>query len=156
MRDYEYCLSSVTSGDALSSKTSGTQTQAGNVLDMWGASSTIYEDGWGSSIGIDIGEDGNVYVNCRVAVTLVGASSIQLVQIYEHTSASSIKSGTKLAEFAIPAATVAGNVFGISVPKKRLAARYLGVVYQSSGATLTSGTFHTWIGRHADTRYIAT
>jgi len=155
MRDYEYTLSSKSSGDSLASKTSGTQTQSGNVIDLWGTSSSIFKDGWAGAIGPDIGEDGNIYLNCRVAAALVGSGAANLVQLYNHTAATSIKSGTLIAELKIPATAAAGNVYGMGVPKNRMSKRYLGVVYKSSGGTLTSATLHTWIGRSADTGYVA-
>ena len=155
MRDYEWCLSVPGSGDALASKASGTQTQAGNVCDMWGTTASIYKDGFGSAIGPDIGEDGNVYLNVRVAVALVGASAANIVQVYNHTAAASIKSGTKLATLIIPALAAAGNVYSIGFPSNRISLRYLGAVYESSGATLTSATLHTWVGRKADTVYVS-
>ena len=129
---------------ALASAASGSQTQSTDVLELTGGKAA--KDGWGTTIAERL-ESGALQLTAQVGTVLVGASAAVICQVFVHSAATSIKSGTVLAELTIPAVSAAGWKNSISMPSHRLATtdRYLGLEWKVSGATLTSGALEGFL-----------
>ena len=131
-------------GQSLASKNSGTQTQSDDVLDLTGGNAG--KDGWGTTIAERL-ESGALQLTAQVGTVLVGASAAVVCQVFVHSAATSIASGTVLAELTIPALSAAGWKNTISMPSHRLATtdRYLGIVCKVSGGNVTTGVVEAFL-----------
>lgn len=129
---------------ALSSKTSGTQTQSSNVVDLQGSSATSL-DGWGTAIGEEFGAGGNLHWWVGVggsSAMSAAASTTVLAELFVHSAATSIKSGKSIGQLELPNDAAVGVRVAMGVPYSKVGStqRYMGVVYKSVGGTVTSCT----------------
>ena len=129
---------------ALASAASGSQTQSTDVLDLTGGN--VAKDGWGTTIAERL-ESGGLMLTAQVGTALVGAGAAVVCQVFVHSAATSIKSGTVLAELTIPALSAADWKNTISMPSHRLATtdRYVGLVWKVSGGTVTSAALEGFL-----------
>ena len=121
-------------------------TQSTNIIDMWqGASANPHTDAWGTAKLPEIGaSDWIANVN-----TVVNASTIITAKLMTHSAATSIKSGTEIAQIVFGAAAAAGTRRSIKFPEgQTVATRYLGVTYTISGAKCTTGAIDSYLGDH--------
>lgn len=101
---------------------------------------------WGDSLGPDIGRGGELWWSVFVETAFVGDGGTITAYLYTHTAATSIHTGTLLAQLAITVAEgVAGWKEAIKVPPAAML-QYIGVYYTCSGAAVTAGTVNSWIG----------
>jgi len=113
-------------------------TQSTNVVDM----RTGSKNAWGTAIDNEIG--GLVW-NCNVNTT-INAVTVITAKLMSHSAATSIKSGTELAEFVFAAAAPAGTRKSIKfTPGFTPPERYLGVTYTVSGAACTAGAMDSFL-----------
>ena len=118
------------------------------VSDLGAPGSTGWSLFTGSSAKtMDIGEGGVLELNVEVQVALVGAASVLEVMLYTSASTASlaVATATKLCSIFIPALSAAGYRASIKVPAGSVL-RYLGLIYMSRTASLTSSTINAWIG----------
>ena len=116
-------------------------TQSTNVIDTTEAK-TI-KGAWGTSIDNQIG--GSVW-NILVT-TAINATTVITAKLMTHSAATSIASGTEIAEIVLPAAAAKGVKRAVQLPiGQQVAERYLGVTYTVSGAKCTAGAIESWLG----------
>lgn len=122
---------------------SGAVTQSTNVIDMWqGKAANPNLDAWDSAKLPEIG--GQVW-NCNINIT-VNASTVITAKLMTHSAATSIKSGTQVAEIVFAAAAAAGTRKNVLFPPgTEIATRYLGVTYTVSGAKCTAGAIDSFL-----------
>lgn len=129
----------------LSSKTSGTQTQSDNVVDLTGG--TANKDGFSwldsGSIGPSFGEGRMLHWWVMIggsSAMSAGASTVLLAELFVHSASTSIKSGKSLAQLELPNDAAVGTRVSVGVPYNKVGStqRYLGVVYKSVGGTITA------------------
>lgn len=119
-------------------------TQSTNVVDT---RNNKTKDTWGTSIDAELG--GMVW-NCNIN-TVINAVTIITAKFMSHSAATSIKSGTELAEFVFTAAAAAGTRKYIKFPAGSVAPeRYVGVTYTVSGAKCTTGAIDSWLALDAE------
>lgn len=124
---------------------SGAVTQSTNVIDTTEAK-TI-ENAWGTAIDNQIG---NSVWNLTVT-TAINATTVITAKLMTHSAATSIASGTELAQIVLPAAAAAGTKRSVRFnPGQDVAERYLGVTYTVSGAKCTAGAIESWLGADAE------
>ena len=127
---------------------SGAVTQSTNVVDMWdGNASNPNTDVFG---GAKLPEIGGLTWNCKINTT-INATSVITAKLMSHTAATSIKSGTQVAEFIFLAAAAAGAKTSNKAikfpPGTEIATsdRYLGVTYTVSAAKVTAGAIDSFL-----------
>ncbi len=115
-------------------------TQSTNVMDTTEAK-TI-KNAWGTALDNQIG--GSVW---NLTVTgVVNAVTIITAKLMTHSAATSIKSGTEIAQIVLAAAAAAGTKVAVQLPiGQEVAERYLGVTYTVSGAKCTTGNIESWL-----------
>lgn len=123
-------------------------TQSTNVIDMWDGNATNpNKDVFG---GAKLPEIGGMVWNCKINTT-INATTVITAKLMSHTAATSIASGTQVAEFIFLAAAVAGaktsNKAFKFLPGTEIATsdRYLGVTYTVSGAKCTAGAIDSFL-----------
>jgi len=121
-------------------------TQSTNVRNLWDASTSApNKDAWGTALGVDLsGLTWNINVS-----TTINASTIITCKLMSHTAASSIKSGTELAQIVLAAAAAAGTRKAVTLPEGTVLGAthdYVGVTYTVSGAKCTAGAINSWMG----------
>lgn len=120
-------------------------TQSTDVIDLTGGNAG--KDGWGSTLAERLFNEKAMW-HAQVNTTMVGASAVVLLKLMVHSAATSIKSGTEIAQMRFPAVSTAGFKNSVSLPAYKLATtdRYLGVTYTVSGGNVTAGAVDSWIG----------
>jgi len=113
-------------------------TQSTNVVDT---RKNVTKDAWGTAINAEIG--GSVW-NCNINTT-VNAVTIITAKLMHHSAATSIKSGTELAQIVFAAAAAAGTRKSVKLPPGTEVARYLGVTFTVSGAKCTAGAIDSYL-----------
>lgn len=118
-------------------------TQSTNVVDIWdGNSANPNTDAWGSGKLPEIG--GSVW-NCNINTT-INATTVITAKLMTHSAATSIASGTQVAEIVFAAAAAAGTRKSFEFqPGAEIATRYLGVTYTVSGAKCTAGAIDSYL-----------
>lgn len=124
-------------------------TQSTNVIDMWqGKAANPHTDAWGTAKLPEIG--GQVW-NCNINVT-INAVTIITAKLMTHSAATSIKSGTEIAQIVFAAAAAAGTKRAVKFPPgTEVATRYLGVTYTVSGAKATAGAIDSFLNMDTET-----
>jgi hypothetical protein len=98
-----------------------------------------------NAFGVAINEEITGYFNFSVTTALVGASAAMTVSLVTKADASISSGATVIASMTVPALSAAGYQQSVKVESKaRLA--YLGVIFQGSGAKVTSATVNAWLG----------
>jgi hypothetical protein len=117
-------------------------TQSTNVVDLWGATANPQEDGWNAT---KLPELGWSAWNANINVT-VNATTVITAKLMTHSAATSIKSGTEVAQIVFAAAAAAGTKKSFIIPPgTEIATRYLGVTYTVSGAKCTAGAIDSYL-----------
>ncbi len=118
-------------------------TQSTNVVDLWdGNAANPNKDTWGAA---KLPELGGAMWNCNIN-TVINATTVITAKLMTHTGATSIKSGTQVAEIVFAAAAAAGTRKALKIPTGlEIATRYLGVTYTVSGASCTTGAIDSFL-----------
>jgi hypothetical protein len=120
-------------------------TQSTDVVDT--TEGKTIKNAWGTSIDNQIG---NAVWNLAVTGA-INATTVITAKLMTHSAATSIKSGTEIAEIVLPAAAAAGTRRSVKFnPGQDVAERYLGVTYTVSGAKCTAGNIESWLGADAE------
>lgn len=121
-------------------------TQSTNVRNLWDSRSAApNKDAWGTAEGVDLS---GLTWNVNVKV-VINATTVITAKLMAHTGASSIKSGTEIAQIVLPAAAPAGTRRSMMLPvgtKLGTTLDYIGVTYTVSGAQCTTGSINSWLG----------
>jgi len=116
-------------------------TQSTNVADM--TEGKTIKNEWDAAKDNEIG---GLTWNLVVG-TVINAVTIITAKLMSHSAATSIKSGTEIAEIVLDAAAAAGTKKAITFPVGLASPeRYLGVTYTVSGAKCTTGAIDSWLG----------
>jgi hypothetical protein len=114
-------------------------TQSTNVIDT---RKNLTVNTWRTAINAELG--GLVW-NCNIN-TVINAVTIITAKLMSHSAATSIKSGTEIAEIVFPAAAAAGTKRSLKIPPGHIGVnRYVGVTYTVSGAACTTGAIDSWL-----------
>lgn len=120
-------------------------TQSDNVRSL----KTGLKDCWG---GAKKPELGGMYFNVAVGAEIESASGACVVtaKLMSHTGAASIKSGTQLAEIALPVDAVAGTRRSVMLPYGTevgsATTPHIGATFTVSGEACTDGDIDCWLG----------
>ena len=121
-------------------------TQSTDVRKVWDNKSVApNKDAWGTAIGVDL--SGLVW-NLNVSTAVIAVTVIT-AKLMAHTAATSIKSGTEVAEFVLPAAAAAGVRRAVKLPEGTILGAtldFIGVTSTVSAAKCTAGNINSWLG----------
>ena len=121
-------------------------TQSTDVRNLWDARSAApNKDAWGTAEGVDLS---GLTWNVNVGVA-INATTVITAKLMAHTAATSIKSGTELAQIVLPAAAPIGTRRAVKLPvgtKLGATLDYVGVTYTVSAAKCTAGAINSWLG----------
>ncbi len=121
-------------------------TQSTDVRNLWDTRSAApNKDAWGTAEGVDLS---GLTWNLNVGVA-INATTVITAKLMAHTAATSIKSGTELAQIVLPAAAPIGTRRSLQLPvgtKLGATLDYVGVTYTVSAAKCTAGAINSWLG----------
>ena len=119
-------------------------TQSTDVVDT---RNNVLKNTWGTAIDSELG---GLTWNCNIN-TVINATTVITAQLWSHSAATSVKSGTELARIAFPAAAPAGTRRSLRFPAGSFSPeRYVGVTYTVSGAKCTTGAIDSWLALDAE------
>lgn len=119
-------------------------TQSTNVVDT--RSDKIY-NAWKAALSLN--QFGEMVWNVNVNTT-INATTVITAKLMTHSAATSIKSGTQLAEIVLPAAAAAGTRRAVKLTPNITTLRYLGVTYTVSGAKCTAGAIDSFLSKDTE------
>jgi len=111
-----------------------------------------HTDSWGTSRTPDIGEAGDLWINCKVTTLFASSGSpVITIALYHHTTAS-VASGAALASVTSVSKTAAA---GTTLLRQKIPAgttnRYLAMCATIASAAVTGGKIDAWIGDTGET-----
>jgi hypothetical protein len=117
----------------------------GNVLDLWNATTNPGKTFWPDDQvdANDLGDNDLVW-EAQVTTALAGSGAVLTLSIYNHTAATSLSSGHKVATIVktVPAGGIAAGSFLVRMPLQagQITKRYLAVVSEVATQNLTAGS----------------
>jgi hypothetical protein len=146
MHDYQWEFSN---GQSLISS-SAAHTISTNVVDLFGAASSIYKNAWGTAVTQKF-LDAEPMLKLTIVVKTAMAGGKKTTVLYNHTAATSIHSGTAIISTSLPASTAAGYQLDFIIPQTAISKRYLGIDYLTASGAITAGAVSAWLGRPHET-----
>lgn len=99
-------------------------------------------DAWGTAKNLDLGQ---LTFNVDLGVAMVGASSVLTATLVTKADASISSGATTIAAVTFPATSAAGTRKAFKLPIGAVNLGYFGIMYSTTGATLTSATVDAYL-----------